>query len=87
LDNIFGDQPVPGLAMHDFEAKLYLAHEDSEPRSFAEAEGHMAWRAMMQQEMDTVERNRMRELVDLLAGHCAITLKWVYKLNKDEAGR
>jgi len=58
LDNIFGDQPVPGLAVHDFEAELHLAHEDGELRSFAEAEGDAAWRAAMQQEMDAVERNR-----------------------------
>ena len=86
LDNIFGDQPVPGLAVHDFEAELHLVHEDGEPRSFAEAEGDAAWRAAMQQEMDAVERNRTWELADLLAGHRAITLKWVYKLKKDEAG-
>jgi hypothetical protein len=43
LENIFGDQLVPGLAMHDFKAELHLAHEDGEPRSFAEAEGDMAW--------------------------------------------
>ena len=86
LDNIFGDQPVPGLAVHDFEAELHLAHEDGEPRSFAEAEGDAAWRAAMQQEMDAVKRNRMWELADLPAGHRAITLKWVYKLKKDEAG-
>ena len=85
MDNIFGDQPVPGLAMYDFEAELHLAHEDGEPRSFAEAEGDAAWRAAMQQEMDAVERNRTWELADLPAGHRAITLKWVYKLKKDEA--
>ena len=85
LDNIFGDQPVPGLAVHDFEAELHLAHEDGESRSFAEAEGDAAWRAAMQQEMDAVERNRTWELADLPAGHRAITLKWVYKLKKDEA--
>jgi hypothetical protein len=41
--------------LHDFEVELHLAHEDSEPRSFAEAEGDAAWRAAMQQEMDVVE--------------------------------
>jgi hypothetical protein len=86
LDNIFHDQPIPRLAMHDFEAELHLTHEDGEPHSFAEVEGDAAWRAMMQQEMDTVERNRTWELADLPAGHRAITLKWVYKLKKDEAG-
>jgi hypothetical protein len=48
LDNIFSDQPIPGLAMHEFEAELHLPHKDSEPRSFAEAEGDMAWRTVMQ---------------------------------------
>lgn len=85
VDNILGDQPVPGMAVHDVEAELHLAHEDGEPHSFAEAEGDAAWRAAMQQ-MDAVERNRTWELADLLAGHHAITLKWVFKLKKDEAG-
>uniref|UniRef100_I1NRZ3 Reverse transcriptase Ty1/copia-type domain-containing protein n=1 Tax=Oryza glaberrima TaxID=4538 RepID=I1NRZ3_ORYGL len=40
----------------------------------------------MQHEMDAVERNRTWVLADLPAGHRAITLKWVYKLKKDEAG-
>ena len=84
MDNILGDQPIPGLAMHDFK-ELHLAHEDGEPRSFAEAEGDVACRASMQQEMDTVERNRTWELAYLPAGHRAITLKWVFKLKKDEA--
>jgi hypothetical protein len=35
--------------------------------------------------MDAVERNRTWELADLPTGHRAITLKWVYKLKKDEA--
>jgi hypothetical protein len=85
LDNIFSDQPVPRLAIHGFEAELHLAHEDGEPCSFVEAEGDVAWRTAMPQEMDTVERNRMWELADLPAGHRTITLKWVYKLKKDEA--
>jgi hypothetical protein len=48
LDNIFGDQPIPRLAMHDFKAELHLAHEDGEPRSFSEVEGDAAWHAVMQ---------------------------------------
>jgi hypothetical protein len=86
LDNILGDQPIPEMAVHDFEAELHLAHEDGEPRSFAAVEGDTAWRTTMQQEMDAAERNRTWELTDLPTGHHAITLKWVYKLKKDEAG-
>jgi hypothetical protein len=57
LDNIFDDQPVPGLVMHDFEVELHLVHEDGEPRSFTKVEGGAAWHAVMQQEMDAVEQN------------------------------
>jgi hypothetical protein len=86
VDNLLGEQPVPGLAQHDFEVELHLAQDDGEPRSFAEAERDAAWRATMQMEMDTIERNKTWELVDLLAGHHAISLKWVFKLKKDETG-
>jgi hypothetical protein len=40
----------------------------------------------MQSEMDTVEKNCTWELTDLPRGHNAITLKWVFKLKRDEAG-
>jgi hypothetical protein len=42
MENLLGDQPVPGLAPHDLEAWLHLACDDGEPRSFAEAERHAA---------------------------------------------
>jgi hypothetical protein len=38
----------------------------------------------MQSEMDAVETNRTWELADLPHGHRAITLKWVFKLKRDE---
>jgi hypothetical protein len=38
----------------------------------------------MQSEMDAVEKNCTWELVDLPRGHSAITLKWVFKLKRDE---
>jgi hypothetical protein len=40
----------------------------------------------MQSEMDAVEKNRTWELADLPRGYRAITLKWVFKLKRDEAG-
>jgi hypothetical protein len=41
---------------------------------------------MMQSKMDAVETNHTWELVDLPHGHHVITLKWVFKLKRDEAG-
>jgi hypothetical protein len=40
----------------------------------------------MQSEMDAVEKNCTCELADLPRGHSAITLKWVFKLKRDEVG-
>jgi hypothetical protein len=40
----------------------------------------------MQSEMDAVEKNCTWELADLPRGHNAITLKWVFKLKRDETG-
>jgi hypothetical protein len=39
----------------------------------------------MQSEMDAVETNHAWKLADLPHGHRAITLKWVFKLKRDEA--
>jgi hypothetical protein len=38
----------------------------------------------MKAKMDAVEKNRTWELTDLPRGHRAITLKWVFKLKRDE---
>ena len=58
MENLLSDQPVPRPVPHDLEAQLHLACDDGEPRSFAEAERHAAWRVAMQLEMDAVEKNR-----------------------------
>jgi hypothetical protein len=86
MEKLLGDQPVPGLVPHDLEAQLHLTCDDGEPQSFTEAEGHTTWCAAMQSEMDAVEKNRTWELADLPRGHSAITLKWVFKLKRDEVG-
>jgi hypothetical protein len=39
----------------------------------------------MQSEMDAVKKNCTWELADLSRGHNAITLKWVFKLKRDES--
>lgn len=46
IDNILGEQPIPRLVQYDVEAELHLEH-DSEPCSFAEVEGDIAWHVAM----------------------------------------
>jgi hypothetical protein len=84
MEDLLGDQPVPGLVPHDLEGQLHLVCDDGEPQSFAEDEKDAAWRAAMKAEMNAVEKNRTWELADLPRGHHAITLKWVFKLKRDE---
>ena len=40
----------------------------------------------MEQELKSIEKNCTWELVPLPDGHRPITLKWVFKLKKDELG-
>jgi hypothetical protein len=86
MEGLLIDPSVLGPVSRILAGELHLACDDGEPRSFAEAEKHAAWRAAMQSEMDAVETNRTWELADLPHGHLAITLKWVFKLKRDEAG-
>jgi hypothetical protein len=86
VEGLLIDPSVPGPTSRILAGELHLACDDGEPRSFAEAEKHAAWCAVMQSEMDTVETKRTWELVDLPHGHRAITLKWVFKLKRDEVG-
>jgi hypothetical protein len=62
MENLLGDQSVPGLVPHDLEAQLHLSCDDGEPQSFVEderhAERHAAWHAVMRSEMDAIEKNR-----------------------------
>jgi hypothetical protein len=75
MEDLLGDQPVPGLVPHDLEGQLHFAYDDSEPRSFTEAKKDVTWRAAMKAEMDVVEKNRTWELADLPRAHRAVTLK------------
>jgi hypothetical protein len=85
-DNIIGaGEHVPGLAARNLIEELNLM-STGEPCTFAEAEQDVVWQAAMQEEIDSVKRNQTWELADLPQGHRAITIKWVYKLKRNEAG-
>jgi hypothetical protein len=86
VDDILDNQAVmPGSAQCNIDVELHLTHT-GEPCSLTRVEGDESWHTMMQQEMDSIEHNRMWEIIDLSSGHRPITLKWVFKLNKNEVG-
>ena len=82
--NIIGNAPTPPPPPRLF-AEVHLTHA-REPASYNQTKDDPAWRAAMEQELKSVEQNRTWELVTLPAGHRPITLKWVFKLRKDERG-
>ena len=84
MANILDDQSALGQAEWLF-AQLHLTHA-GEPTTYAEAQGDPAWRAVMEQELTSIEQYRTWELVLVPGGHSPITLKWVFKLRKNEQG-
>jgi hypothetical protein len=62
-----------------------LVTHAGELASFDQAKDDLAWRTAMEQELKSVQ-NRTWELATLPAGHWPNTLKWVFKLKKDERG-
>jgi hypothetical protein len=76
---------VLGLAARNLIEELNLMSME-QPCTFTEAEQNATWQAAMQEEIDSVKRNQTWELADLPQGHRVITLKWVYKLKRNEAG-
>lgn len=57
-----------------------------EPSSYSHAKGSKDWRQVMQNEIDSIERNKTWELTKLPPGSKVIGLKWIYKLKKDAEG-
>ena len=72
MENILDKQPTPEPVQCGVDKQLHLAHDDSKPHSFAEAEKDAAWRVAMKLKMDSVEQNHTWELVDLPADHRAL---------------
>jgi hypothetical protein len=48
--------------------------------SFAEAEHMPSWRKMVMEEMDSIEENGTRSIVDLPPDRKSIGVKWVFKV-------
>ena len=82
-----GGEPL-GLAARELEqevAELHAINVD-ELNTFAEAERNPCWLNAMQEEMTSITENQSWSLEDMLPGHRAIGLKWVFKLKRNEKG-
>ena len=86
LDDIIGGTRPSGLAgrlLNDTELLLVSAEE---PPMSALAERDGNWRRAMLEEMKAIEENETWQLVDPPPGCRPISLKWVYKVKRDEHG-
>jgi hypothetical protein len=84
-NDVVGDVAPPGLVRRVLNAELNFTAAD-EPSSFCKAKQEESWRLAMIEEMKAIDDNETWELTTHPAGHCAIGLKWVYKVKRDEVG-
>ena len=86
LDDIVGGTGPLGLAgrlLNDAELLLVSAEE---PPTFSLAEHDGNWRRAMLEEMNAIEKNETWQRVDPPPRCRPISLKWVYKVKRDELG-
>lgn len=67
--------------------RLLLIQNSEEPSSFIEASRQVEWIEAMKSELDSIERNKTWDLVELPKDRKAIGLKWVFKEKKDPEGK
>jgi hypothetical protein len=77
---------MPRFALRVLVAKKLHMMSSNELASFTEAERNPSWRKAMIEEMDSIEENGTRSLVDLPPGCKLIGAKWVFKVKWDEHG-
>lgn len=66
--------------------ELHCLFVDCESLSFQEAVQDKKWRAAMDEEIKSIEKNNTWELTSLPNGHESIGVKWVYKFKKNAKG-
>ncbi|WVZ87388.1 hypothetical protein U9M48_034029 [Paspalum notatum var. saurae] len=87
VNDVVGPTTPPGLAARELdEAEELLFGSAEEPPSYAEAEKDAHWRQAMEEEMNAIMENGTWELVEPPPSCRPISLKWVYKVKRDELG-
>ena len=69
----------------DSEGEALLA-EVEEPTSYSEEVGNPEWELAMENEIQSIMKNKTWTLTELPPGHRPIGLKWVFKLKKNADG-
>ena len=67
-------------------SEYILLTDEREPKCFQEVKSYkdkQSWMKAMQEEMNSLHKNKTYELVELPKGKKALRNKWVFKLKKD----
>ena len=98
-ENVETPQPTPRRSTReknppkrytDFVSSVALFTDDGEPSCFQEAidcVDNTKWKMAMKEEMDSLEKNKTWELVELPKDRKLVGCKWVFKLKKDVDGK
>jgi transposase InsO family protein len=84
LNDVYDDTSEIELEL-DSEGEALLA-EIEEPTCYADAAGNPEWEVAMENEIQSIEKNKTWTLIDLPSGQKPIGLKWVFKLKKNAEG-
>jgi hypothetical protein len=73
--------------LDDIEQHNLFALMSCQPTSFKEAAKESHWVQAMNQEIDSIEKNKTWDLVDFPRHKKSIGVKWVYKTKLNEEGQ
>lgn len=68
------------------EGEMLLLCLNNEPRNFEQAKEHKEWICACEEEISSIEKLKVWDLVDLPIGVKPIGLKWVFKLKRNSGG-
>ncbi|KAG7582944.1 Zinc finger CCHC-type superfamily [Arabidopsis suecica] len=68
------------------EGEILLLSLNNEPKNFYEAKGSKEWTLACEEEINSIEKFKVWDLVDLPFGVKPIGLKWVFKLKRNSDG-
>ncbi|GAA0168386.1 transmembrane signal receptor [Lithospermum erythrorhizon] len=77
---------ITGEGLSSDEVNMVQDMGEEDPFVYEEAAKHEKWRTAMNNEMESIKKNKTWTLTTLLKGSKIIGVKWIYKTKRDEAG-